>query len=50
MKLLWKREGTLSQHRPVSPKQLKLEAAKEVLSEIFRIRAGGGRGYDPAET
>jgi hypothetical protein len=50
MKLLCKREGTLAQHRPVSAKQLELEAAKEVLSEIFCIRPGGGRGYYPAET
>jgi hypothetical protein len=36
MRLLWKRE--VIRPRPVSTKQLELETAKEILSEVFRVQ------------
>jgi hypothetical protein len=38
MKFPWKRGAVFAQPRPVSIKQLELEAAKQILGEIFRIR------------
>jgi hypothetical protein len=38
MRLPWEREAILTQPKPVSTKQLELEAAKQILSEIFQIR------------
>ncbi len=39
MRLPWEREAILTQPRPVGTKQLELEAAKQILSEIFQIRS-----------
>jgi hypothetical protein len=36
MRLLWKRE--VIRPRPVSTKQLELETAKQILSEVFDVR------------
>ena len=36
MRLLWKREAI--RPRPASTKQLELEAAKQILSEVFHVR------------
>jgi hypothetical protein len=38
MRLPWKREAIHTQPRPVNRKQLELEAAKAILSEVFQIR------------
>lgn len=38
MKWSWKRAPILAQTMPVSTKKLELEAAKQILAEIFRIR------------
>jgi hypothetical protein len=38
MKLPWKRQAILTCSRPVSTNQLELEAAKQILGEIFCIR------------
>jgi hypothetical protein len=38
MKLPWKQEAILIRHRPVGTKQLELEAAKQILSEVFHAR------------
>lgn len=38
MRLPWKREAIITQPRPVSAKQLELEAAKQILSEVFHVR------------
>ena len=35
MRLPWKREAIHAQPRPVNTKQLELEAAKQILSEVF---------------
>ena len=37
MKLPWERKAILAQPRPVSTKQLELEAAKQILSEVFHV-------------
>lgn len=38
MRLPWKREELLTHPGPVSTKAQELEAAKEILAEIFRVR------------
>jgi hypothetical protein len=38
VKLPWKRQAILTYSRPVSTNQLELEAAKQILGEIFCIR------------
>ena len=38
MRLLWKRQTSLVPSRRVSTKQLELETAKEILSEVFHAR------------
>ena len=38
MRLPWKRETSLVPFRRVSTKQLELETAKEILSEVFHAR------------
>lgn len=38
MRLHWKREAIVTQPRPVSTKQLELDAAKQILSEVFHVR------------
>jgi hypothetical protein len=38
MKLPWGREAVFTQPRPVSTKARELEAAKEILSEVFHVR------------
>jgi hypothetical protein len=38
MRLPWEREAILTQPRPVGTKQLELEAAKQILSEVFHLR------------
>ena len=38
MRLPWKRETSLVPSRRVSTKQLELETAKEILSEVFHAR------------
>jgi hypothetical protein len=38
MRLPWEREAILTNPRPVSAKAQELEAAKEILEEIFRVR------------
>jgi hypothetical protein len=38
MRLPWEREAILTQPEPVSTKQLELEAAKQILSEVFNAR------------
>ena len=38
MRLPWRREARQINSRPVSSKAQELQAAKEILSEVFRIR------------
>jgi hypothetical protein len=38
MKLPWKRETNFIQPRRVSTKQLELDAARQILAEVFHIR------------
>ncbi len=38
MRLPWKRETSLVPSKKVSTKQLELETAKEILSEVFHAR------------
>lgn len=40
MRLPWKRDAVLAQTMPVSLKKLELEAAKQILSEVFQVRPG----------
>jgi len=38
MRLPWEREAVVTRPRPVNTKQLELEAAKQILSEVFHVR------------
>jgi len=44
MRLPWEREAILTNPRPVSTKQLELETAKQILSEVFYVRPADVEG------